>query len=117
MTWTQEEAIEFCCKIEFIAPLYGCHVALTGGCLYRKGPRKDCDIVIYRIRQIEVVNFVGMMKELSYMGVEVLPLTEDQKEYSGPWVRKAIFEGKKIDFFFPEAEAIVLAAEQELSLD
>ena len=30
-----------------VAPLGG-HVALTGGCLYKDGPRKDLDLVIYR---------------------------------------------------------------------
>ena len=51
--WTQEEAIALCKKIESIVPLAGCHVALTGGCLYRDGHRKDLDILFYRIRQID----------------------------------------------------------------
>lgn len=39
--WTQKEAIELCVKIEAICPKYGCHVALTGGLLYKEGERKD----------------------------------------------------------------------------
>ncbi len=42
--WTQEEAIELCRIIEDICPQAGCHVALTGGCLYKDGERKDLDI-------------------------------------------------------------------------
>ena len=51
MNWTQQHAIELCKRIESVCPRYGCHVALTGGLLYKDGPRKDCDILFYRIRQ------------------------------------------------------------------
>lgn len=52
MSWTQEEAIQLCRLLEALAPTFGCHVALTGGCLYKDGERKDCDILLYRIRQV-----------------------------------------------------------------
>src|ERR1035437_5571090 len=55
--WTQTEAIELCVKVEAICPKYGCHVALTGGLLYKQGKRKDCDLLFYRIRQVEQIDF------------------------------------------------------------
>ena len=39
--WTQEQAIALCRKIEAVCPPFGCHVALTGGALYKDGPRKE----------------------------------------------------------------------------
>lgn len=39
--WTQAEAIALCRKIEDVCPAFGCHVALTGGVLYKLGERKD----------------------------------------------------------------------------
>jgi len=54
--WTQEAAMKLCREIEMIAPLHGAHVALTGGCLYKAGPRKDLDLVFYRIRQANKID-------------------------------------------------------------
>lgn len=48
----QQAAIALCRRIEAICPEYGFHVALTGGCLYKEGDRKDMDILFYRIRQV-----------------------------------------------------------------
>lgn len=41
-------AIEFARRCEQIAPRYGFHTALTGGCLYKDGMRKDLDILFYQ---------------------------------------------------------------------
>lgn len=43
--WTTEEAIELCKLVEPIAFECDCHVALSGGLLYKDGPRKDADLV------------------------------------------------------------------------
>ena len=59
-TWTQPEAIALCKDLEAFAPEYGCHVALTGGLLYKDGPRKDVDIVLYRVRQVSEIDMAGM---------------------------------------------------------
>lgn len=37
MSWTTHEALALCRLIEEFAPLYDCHVALTGGTLYKNG--------------------------------------------------------------------------------
>lgn len=93
--WTQAEAIELCCKVESICPQFGYHVALTGGCLYKDGPRKDCDIVFYRIRQVNEPRTDEMFAALER--------TIELKKVSGfGFVIKALYKGKGLDCFFPE---------------
>jgi hypothetical protein len=96
--WTQDQAIDLCRKIEVIAPKYGCHVALTGGTLYHYGERKDADILFYRIRQVEKIDVEGLMAGLASLGV--VP----GNDYG--WCYKAKYEGRAIDFFFPEREGL-----------
>lgn len=94
--WTQADAIALCVALEAISPKYGAHVALTGGLLYKDGPRKDADILLYRIRQIDAIDIGGMMA--AFEKVDVSPV----HDYG--WCYKATFQGKPIDFFFPERE-------------
>lgn len=96
MQWDQSEAIELCRKIEAICPAFGCHVALTGGCLYKDGLRKDADILFYRIRQVGEIDIDGLFAALGNLGVE--------KTGGFGFVHKALYRGKGIDFFFPESE-------------
>lgn len=96
--WTQAEAILLCKFIEALAPEYGCHVALTGGLLYKSGPRKDCDIVLYRIRQAERIEADGLFSALEAVGLELkAPLPNPPK-----FVTKATWRGKSVDIFIPE---------------
>lgn len=92
--WSQQDAVTVCVMLEAIAPAYGAHVALTGGCLYKIGLRKDIDILFYRIRQVEHIDVSGLMAELIKRGIEI---TNDHG-----WVIKALVYGRKADFFFPE---------------
>jgi hypothetical protein len=94
MNWTQSQAIELCRKIEQICPDFGCHVALTGGTLYKDGMRKDVDILFYRIRQCTEINIDGLFSALSTINIE--------KQSGFGWVYKALYKGKNIDCFFPE---------------
>lgn len=95
--WTQSEAVDLCRAIEEIAPDYGFHVALTGGCLYKHGPRKDCDIMFYSIRQEMKPNRLGLLGALWVeLGINVT------KEHA--WMAKATYEGKTLDLFWPETE-------------
>lgn len=50
MGWTLGEGVSACRTIEqTLAELrIPCHVALTGGTLFKEGPRKDLDVIIYR---------------------------------------------------------------------
>ena len=92
--WTQQQAINLCRLVEAICPKYGCHVALTGGTLYKIGERKDADILFYRIRQVNEIDVDGLMEAMREIGVT-------PGEDFG-WCYKATYEGRSIDFFFPE---------------
>ncbi len=92
--WTQSEAVELCRVIESICPPYGCHVALTGGALYKDGPRKDADILFYRVRQVDQIDIPGLFESLAGIGVI--------KQSGFGWCHKAEWRGKAIDIFFPE---------------
>jgi hypothetical protein len=93
--WTQAEAIELCKKIEAVCPQAGYHVALTGGLLYKDGPRKDCDLLFYRIRQVknpDADKLFGLIEE-------AVPGFFQTKGFG--WCFKANLNGKPIDCFFP----------------
>lgn len=95
-TWTQSNAIDLCRQLEAIAPQFGAHIGLTGGCLYKDGERKDCDIIVYRIRQVAHIDAEGFFEAIKEIGVHFV---------SGfGWCRKAKFGDLKIDFFFPEED-------------
>lgn len=103
-TWTQEQGIELCRKIEAICPEYGCHVALTGGLLYKDGPRKDCDLLFYRIRQEAEIDKEGLFLALENLGI-VYPKGHG-------WCHKtSLNDGRKLDLFFPEEDSAVIPAE------
>lgn len=93
-TWTILEAIALCVEVEDVCEPHGCHVALTGGCLYRRGERKDLDLVFYRIRQCETIDMTGLWQSLEKIGV--------QKMTGFGWCHKAKYKGKSIDCLFPE---------------
>lgn len=96
MGWNQAEAVELCRKIEAICPPFGCHVALTGGALYKDGDRKDLDILFYRIRQTPSIDTEGLFAALEGIGVN--------KVSGFGWCHKAVMGEKKIDCFFPEED-------------
>ena len=98
ISWTQQQAIDLCIQIEQFAPQYGCHVALTGGCLYKSGPRKDVDIMVYRIRQVERIDLAALvMRMCADLGVRAIEL------YG--WVTKLhLADGRCIDLFDPACD-------------
>src|SRR3546814_5293818 len=79
-----------------MAPEYGAHVALTGGTLYKDGPRKDVDLLFYRIRQVKEIDRPRLIRALQRIGIEI------SKRHG--WVQKAFYEGKPIDLFFRSEE-------------
>lgn len=95
MNWTLEEAVDLCRKVEAVCPSFGCHVALTGGTLYKDGRRKDCDLLFYRIRQVENIDGEGLWDALGKIGLF--------KKKGFGWCFKAYYQGKPVDCFFPEA--------------
>lgn len=100
LVWTLEDAVELCRILEAITPTFGAHVALTGGCLYKDGKRKDADILFYRIRQQKVIDEVGLIQKLRDIGFTII-------KRSG-WVVKAFYHDKPLDLFFPEEAKITI---------
>lgn len=95
--WTLNAAVALCREVEAICPPFGCHVALTGGCLYKDGWRKDCDLLFYRIRQVDEIDKLGLFEALKRIGVNV-------KSGFG-WCHKATWmDTHPIDLFFPEED-------------
>lgn len=89
----QLRALELCRKLEGIAPDFGAHVALTGGCLYKTGERKDVDIILYRIRQIPFIDLDGLYRKCEQLNICKITTNHG-------WVTKATTpEGYNIDFF------------------
>lgn len=56
-------------QIEKVAEFMGFHVALTGGQLYKDGPRKDIDFVFYRIRGQDGFHIQDLYKALEGAGL------------------------------------------------
>lgn len=92
--WNLREAVELCRLVETVAPVFGCHVALTGGTLYKDGERKDCDILFYRIRQVPHIDTGGLFIALENHGLRVIA--------DHGWCVKARYKGKPVDCFFPD---------------
>lgn len=96
MSWTQSEAIELARLVEPIAAAHNCHVALTGGCLYKDGVRKDCDLLFYAVRGQEIDS-----KEL-WTKLESIGLLYQR---GSGWCQKGTYQGKGVDCFFPDGGA------------
>lgn len=94
MTWTFEKARPLIIKLEMRLPAVGCHVGLTGGVLYKFGQRKDLDLIIYRIRQMNMDDrkLLDVFKECD---VQIL------KRYG--WMYKARYGNDGIDILIPES--------------
>lgn len=92
--WSHPDAIFLCKAVERICPKFGCHVALTGGCLYNEGPRKDCDLLFYRIRQQKTIDLPGLFAALAEIGL--------LKVSGFGWCVKAKYCGLPCDLLFPE---------------
>lgn len=98
LSWTREQLIELCIAIEAVCPPFGCHVAMTGGCLYKSGPRKDADLIFYRVRQRKYIDVDGLFRALAPLGL---------KRLAGfRWCWKFQYEGKRLDFLFPEEDKL-----------
>lgn len=96
MSFTQKDAIELCVRVEEVCVKHGCHVALTGGQLYKEGERKDTDLLFYRHRQCAEIDMEGLWKSLAEIGLH-------HKSDHG-FVHKASYRHIwSVDCLFPEA--------------
>lgn len=91
-----DTAVDLCRTIEDGAHHYGCHIALTGGCLYKDGDRKDFDLLFYRIRQVEKIDQDGLFSYLERLGFS------EPKGFG--WIFKSEYKGIQVDIFFPEEQ-------------
>lgn len=99
--WTLQEGISLCTAIhELPCQKFNCHPALTGGLLYKQGPRKDCDIVIYQRGDVdgkrEPIDWVGLWAALETIGLSVI------NDFG--YVKKCRYQGKSVDIFDPTQE-------------
>lgn len=94
----REKAIELCNTLyKILSPLHF-YPALTGGCLYKEGERKDCDIVIFRNRQAHTdFELHDLEPVLSLAGFT------DFRHFG--FVTKCMYQGIAIDMFNPETAA------------
>lgn len=91
----QEKAIGICAKLYRVLGPLNFYPALTGGCLYKEGERKDCDIVIFRHRQAHT-DF-----ELKHLE-PVLRLAGFTDFQHFGFVTKCMYLGCAVDLFNPE---------------
>lgn len=98
-TPSSKEMATLICTIlyEVLAPVK-VYPALTGGCLYKDGPRKDMDIVLYRDRSVK---YDPLM--MNKVAIVLQPLGFSHFEFFG-WCTKCKYKGYSIDLFDPEAE-------------
>lgn len=98
MLATQEDGIELCRLIHKALIDEHLYPALTGGLLYKDGPRKDIDIVIYRNRQkLNSFDLMDYYSDFKKIGVEL--------KQSYGFVTKAEWKGFSIDLFNPESDS------------
>jgi hypothetical protein len=81
--WIRAEGVELAREVEAVCVPYGCHVALTGGVLY-----KD------RIRQVKEIDMKGLWQALETIGLRRLG--------GNGWCHKAVYQTKHVDCLFPE---------------
>lgn len=66
-------AVSLARKLEKVALACGdCHIALTGGTLYKDGSRKDMDFIVYRVRQFETLDKERFLSYARSVGVKEL---------------------------------------------
>lgn len=88
-------AVAVCKEVESAISHLNCHVALTGGALYKRGMRKDLDLLFYRVRQAEHPSKEEILGALKLRGFEIT-----DRQFN--WCVKSKFYGADVDLFFPE---------------
>ena len=85
-------------QLEAVANTMELHIALTGGQLYKTGPRKDIDFVVYTSRQIKEVP-----KSLHDYLLKCDRMIPDfVYTYMYGFVCKATYKQVQLDFLYPQ---------------
>jgi hypothetical protein len=113
-TWNLQQGTDLCTAIHNLpSQAFNCHPALTGGLLYKTGPRKDCDIVIYQRGDVdgkrEPINWSGLWEALQSIGLFLI------NDFG--YVKKCTFEGKAVDIFDPTQEGGSYGPQKEVVLE
>lgn len=100
--WTLQDGVALCTLIQELPSWkFHCHPALTGGLLYKRGPRKDCDIVIYQRGDTggerKPIDWDGLWTALE--GIELLLI----HDYG--YVKKCSYKGRAVDIFDPTRDS------------
>jgi hypothetical protein len=91
----REDANKLCKLLYHELSLIGFYPALTGGVLYKKGVRKDIDIIVYRNRQlVEDFELKDIESTLEKVGMI------EFKHYG--FVTKCLWMGYSVDLLNPE---------------
>lgn len=99
------DASDICRDIHAAIVDLDCHVALTGGTLYKDGNRKDVDVLFYRVRQKAHPPRESILAALRGIGFII------GKEYN--WCTKSTYKGIDVDLFFPELSPEIAPASEE----
>lgn len=92
-------AIELCMKIYDQLKDKGVYPALTGGTLYKKGDRKDIDILLYFKRENKSFETKELEKDLAEIGITDF-------NYVTGYLCKAKYNNINIDIMNPETESL-----------
>lgn len=100
--YLDETSLDLIRKLEEIAKNFGLHIALGGGVLHKGSSEKDLDIFVYpRFTKKgsdytrSHLMFEGALTAMGFKDWAPCKFYKDDKK-----VRKAIFEGKRVDFFY-----------------
>ncbi|MCP4342903.1 MAG: hypothetical protein GY799_29475 [Desulfobulbaceae bacterium] len=89
--------------IEDIASKYDVHVALTGGQLYKDGPRKDIDFVLYHSSRKCMAEYVEADNLKAIEDIFLSLYAEGFSNFRNfGRVTKCTYNGVAIDFLYPE---------------
>jgi len=92
-----DDGLLLCRLLHAVLAPKGFYPSLTGGLLYKEGPRKDIDVLIFRNRQdISHFEMTELKPILGSIGVEIT-------SYHG-FVTKATWNGFVVDLFNPETD-------------
>lgn len=95
--------VQLCRLVHSVSPSFGIFPALTGGTLYRNGPRKDYDVILYHHRQMQQ-DYQQLGATLALLGITD-PNGNALWKYTDPlWCTKAKWAGNSVDFLCPDVD-------------
>jgi len=101
---TLGKALVLAKAVNHLVEPHGYFVALTGGLLYKEGPRKDIDLLLYKKRDAAVTDIQQVMGLVEVrLGLTCI----DKYELDRFCFRFTTKTGVRVDILFPETENTV----------